>query len=88
MIKHKSDAQKQKESVIRERLRCKVQQRLQSFGLFKRKMKEKRSCEDAPDQETATEGLNVSASGLGNDIEVSYANLVSNPSDNVSKVVI
>ena len=51
-------------------------------------MKEKRSCPDALDQETANEVLNVSESSPENDIEVSNVNLVSNPSDDVSKVVI
>ena len=48
----------------------------------------KRSCEDAPDQETADDVLNVSESCPRNDIEVSNVNLVSSPSDDVSKVVI
>ena len=71
MIKHKSGAQKQKQSVIRERLRCKVQQRPENFGLVGRESERKRSCKDAPDQETANEVLNVSESSAGNDIEVS-----------------
>ena len=52
--------------------------------------KRETSCEDAPDQETANEVLNVSESSPGNDIEVSNVNLVpvSNPSDDVNKVVI
>ena len=88
MIKRKSDAQKRKERVIRERLRCKGQQRLKSFGIVGRESKRKRSCEDASDQETANKMLNVSESSPGNDVEVSNVNLVSNPSDDVSKVVI
>ena len=62
MIKHKSGAQKRKERVIRERLRCKGQQRLESFGTIRRERERKRSCEDVPDQETANKVLNVSES--------------------------
>ena len=51
-------------------------------------MKKKRSCENAPDQETAKKVLNVSECSAGNDIEVLNVNLVSNPSDDVSKVVV
>ena len=88
MIKHKSGTQKRKERVIRERLQCKEQQRFDSFGIVGRESARKRSCEDASDQETANEVLNVSESSPGNDIEVSNVNLLSNPSDDVSKVVI
>ena len=55
MIKHKSGSQKRKERVIRERLQCKGQQRLESFGIIGRESERKRSREDAPDQETADE---------------------------------
>ena len=85
MIKHKSVTQKRKERVIRERLQCKGQQRFECFG---RESERKRSCEDAPNQKTANEEFNVSKSSLGNDIEVLNVNLVSNPSNNVRKVVI
>ena len=88
MIKHKSGVQKRKQRVIRERLRCKGQQRLESFGIVGRESERKRSCEDALDQEIANKVLNVSESGPGNDIEVSNVNSVSNASDDVSKVVI
>ena len=88
MIKHKSGAQKRKEGVMRERLRCKGQQRLESFGIVGRESERKRSCEDALDQETVNKMLNVSESSPRNDIEVSNVNSVSNPSDDVSKVVI
>ena len=74
MIKHKSGAQKRKERVIRERLQCKGQQRLESFGIVGRESERKRSCEEASDQETANEVLNVSKSSPGNDIEVSIVN--------------
>ena len=67
MIKRKSSAQTRKERVERERLRCKGQQRLESFGIVGRERE--RSCEDAPDQETANEVLNVSESSPGNDIK-------------------
>ena len=53
MIKHKSGAQKRKERFIRQRLQCKGQQRLESFGIIGRESERKRSREDAPDQETA-----------------------------------
>ena len=49
--------------------------------------KSERSCEDDPDQETAIE-VNCSESSPGNDTEVSNVNLVTNASDDVSKVVI
>ena len=88
MTKHKSGAQKRKERVIKEQLQCKGQQILESFGIIGRESKRKRSSEDAPDHETANEVLNVSESSPGNNIEVSNVNLVSNPSDIVSKVVI
>ena len=81
MIKHKSGARKRKERVIRKRLQCKGQQRLESFDIVGRVSARKRSCEDAPDQETANEVLSVSESSLDNNIEVSNVNLVSNPSD-------
>ena len=55
MIKHKSGAQKRKERVIRERLQCKRQQKLESFGIIGRESERKRFCADAPDQETANE---------------------------------
>ena len=48
----------------------------------------KKSNEDAPDQETANKVLNVSENSRENDIAVSYANLVSNPSDDVNKALI
>ena len=67
------------------------QQRLNSFGIIEREGERKRSCEDAPDQETANKVLNVSESSPENDIEVSNVNLVSNfsdASDDVSKVAI
>ena len=89
MIKHKFGAQKRKERVTRERLQCKGQQRLESFGMWLgEKVKEKHFCEDAPDQKTADEVLNVGESHPGNDIEVSNVNLVSNPNDDVNEVVI
>ena len=81
---HKSDKK-------RERLQCKGQQKLKSFGIVGRESERKRSCEEATDQETANEVLNVSESSPGNDIEISNVNLVSNLSDagdDVSKVVI
>ena len=53
----------------------KGQQRLKSFGIVERESERKRFCEDAPDQETANEVLNVSESNLGNDIEVLNVNL-------------
>ena len=81
MAKHKSGAQKRKERVIRKRLLSKGQQKLESFGIVGRESERKTSCEDAPDQETANEVLNVSESNLGNDVEVSNVNLVSNPND-------
>ena len=62
--------------------------RLESFNIFGRESERKRSCEDAPDQKTADDVLNVSESCPGNDVEVSNVNLVSSPSDDVSKVVI
>ena len=71
MIKLKFGTQKRKERVIRERLQCKGQKRLESFGIAGKENKRKRSCEDAADQETANEVLNVSESSLGNDIELS-----------------
>ena len=89
MIKHKSGALKRKERVIREQLQCKGQQRLKSFGIVGRESKRKKFCEDAPDQETVNEVLNVSKSSPGNDIEVSnveVSNLVCDPSDDVSKL--
>ena len=49
--------------------------------------KSERSCEHAPDQETAIK-VKCSESSLGNDIEVLNVNLVTNPSDDVSKAVI
>ena len=49
--------------------------------------KSKRSCEDTPDQETAIK-VKCSESSPGNDTEVLNVNLVTNPSDDVSKVVI
>ena len=76
MIKHKSDVLKRKERVIRERLQYKGQQRVQSFGIIGRESQSKSSCEDAPDQKTVNEVLNVSESSSGNDIEVSNVNLV------------
>ena len=88
MIKGKSGAQKRKERVMRERLRCKGQQRLESFGIVGRESKRKRFCEDAPDQKTANKVSNVSESSPRNDIEVSNVNFITNPSDDVSKVVI
>ena len=75
--------------VIRERLPWKEQQqRLESFGIMGRESERKRLCEDAPDQETSNEVLSVSESSPGKDIEVSNVNLVFNPSDDISKVVI
>ena len=75
--------------VIRERLPSKgQQQRLESFGIMGRESERKRPCEDAPDQETSNEVLSVSESSPGKDIEVSNVNLVFNPSDDISKVVI
>ena len=71
MIKHESGTRKRKERVIRERLQCKGQQRLESFSIVGSESKLKRSSEDAPDQETANEDLNVSESSPGDDIEVS-----------------
>ena len=62
--------------------------KLESFGISRRESERKRSCKDAPDQETTDEVLNVSESSLRNDIEVSNANLVTSLSDDVSKVVI
>ena len=88
MIKHKSGAQKRKERVIRERLQWKGQQRLESFGVVERESERKRSCEDAPDQQIANDVLNVSETSTGNDIEIPNVNLTTNPSDDVSKVVI
>ena len=88
MIKYKSGAQKRKEKVIRERLHVKGQQELESFGIVERESERKRFCEDASDRETANEVLNVSESSPGNDIEVLNVTLISNPSDDVSKVVI
>ena len=87
MIEHKSGTQKRKQRVKRERPRCKGQQRLESFGIVGRES-ERKTYKDAPDQDSANEVLNVSESSPGNDIAVSYANLISNPSDDVSKVVI
>ena len=46
--------------------------------------KSERFCEDTPDQETAIE-VKCSESSPGSDTEVSNVNLVSNPSDDVSK---
>ena len=89
MIKPKSGTQKRKERVIRERLQRKGQQSLESFGtVIGRESERKRSCENAPNQETANEVLNVSESSPENDISVLYVHLVSNPSDDLSKVVI
>ena len=62
----------------------KGQQRLKSFGIVERESKRKTFCEEAPDQETVNEVLNVSESNLGNDIEVLNVNLVFNPSDDVA----
>ena len=53
MIKRKSSTQKRKERVIRERLQCKGQQRLERFGIVGRESERKKSGEDAPDQKTA-----------------------------------
>ena len=73
---------------MREQLRCKGQQRLESFGIVGRESERKRFCEDAFDQEIANEVSNISESNPENDIEVSNVDLVSNPSDDVTKVVI
>ena len=62
--------------------------RQESFGISGRESERKRSCEDAPDQDTADEELNVSKSSPGSDVDISNVNLVSDPSDDVSKVVI
>ena len=59
-----------------------------SKAISGRESERKRSCEDAPDEETADEVLNVIESSPGNDIDISNVNLVSSPSDDVSKVVI
>ena len=75
MIKQKSGAQKRKKRVVKERLRCRVQQRQKNFGIVGKESKRKKSCKNAPDQETANKVLNVSESSPGNDIAVSYANL-------------
>ena len=85
MIKHQSGAQKRKQRVIRERLQCKGQQRLENFGIVGgEKIKEKDLVTiDDPDQETANELLDVSESSPGNDVEVLNVNLVSHPSDDV-----
>ena len=88
MVKRKCGAQKRIERVIRERLHCKGLQRLESFGIVGRESERKKSSEDAPDQETAKEAFNVSESSPRNDNEISNVNLVSNASDDVSKVVI
>ena len=66
MIKHKFSTQKRKEKVIKERLQCKGQQRFESFGIVGRESERKRSCEDAPYQETANKVFNVSKSSPGN----------------------
>ena len=86
IIKHKSGAQNTKRKGHKKRLRCKGQQRLESFGIVGRESKRKRSVEDTPDQATANEVFNVSESSPGNDIEVSNVNFVSNPSNDISKV--
>ena len=74
--------------VIGKAIQCKGQQKLERFGTVGRESERKRSCEDATDQETANEVLNVSESSPGNDIKVSNVNLVSNRNNDVSKVVI
>ena len=86
--KRKFGAQKRKERDIKERLQCKGQQRLESFGIVGRESERKRSCKNTSNQETANEVLNVSESSPGNDIEVLNVSLVSNLSDDASKVVI
>ena len=58
-MKHKSSAQKRKQRVIRERLRCKGQRRLESFGIVGRENERKKSCEDALDQESANQLISV-----------------------------
>ena len=88
MIRQKSGALTRKERIIKERLQSKEQQRLESFSIVGRESERRSSCEDAPDQETANEVLNVSESSTGNDIEVSNVNLVSNPNDDANKVII
>ena len=88
MIRQKSGALTRKERIIKERLQSKEQQRLENFGIVGRESEKRSSCEDAPDQETANEVLNVSESSTGNDIEVSNVNLVSNPNDDANKVII
>ena len=94
MIKQKSGAQKRKQKVVSERLQCKGQQILESFGVVGRESGRKRSCKDAPDQEIANEVLDFNQSSPGNDIEVLNVKLVSNliqvsdASDDGCKVVI
>ena len=74
--KLKFGTQKRKElRVIRERLQSKGQQRLKSFSIVGSESERKRSCENASDQETANEELNVSESSLGKYIKVSLYKL-------------
>ena len=62
--------------------------KIRNFGIVGRESERNRSCEDAPDLETANEVLNVSESSPGNDTDVSNVNLVSNSEMKVLRPVL